>query len=83
MSLELMLSFLIERHPHWSDAFIENLMYNPSKLIAIYMKELDKKDIQKRVVFAEPLSSSAPAYNPDYLDFLNSKEHIDWCLLED
>lgn len=83
MSVELMLVFLTKRYHHWSDSFVESLRRNPSKLTAIYMKEIAKKDIQKRVAVSEPLFPTAPSFTQDYLDFLDSREHQDWCLIED
>lgn len=82
MSLEQMLSFLLDKNPNWSDSFIEDLMRKPAKLVAIYTKELEK---QKRAVVSEPLFSAPTAQSmmQDYLDFLESKEHQDWCLIED
>ena len=42
MSLEQMLAFLLDKNPHWSDNFIDSLMKNPAKLVAVYTKELEE-----------------------------------------
>lgn len=83
MSLEQMLAFLLDKNPHWSDNLIDSLMKNPTKLVAVYTKELEEN--KKRAVVLEPLfpTPTAQSITQDYLDFLESKEHQDWCLIED
>ena len=55
MSLEQMLAFLLDKNPHWSDNFIDSLMKNPAKLVAVYTKELEEYEKER------------PLYNHSYL----------------